>query len=129
MAVAVRIPEDRPLTTAEERLIRWLLEHGLPEAAGFIPQLVKARVVSRCPCGCASINLAIGGTVPPTGAGMQILGDFGWQATDGARFGVFVFACAGQLTGLEVWSVDGLTAPSSLPAVGELVLLETWQST
>src|SRR2546421_12617833 len=121
MVVKAPIPEDRPLSSAERRLVQWLLEHGTSEAAGFLPQLSQARVTSQCPCGCASVDFAIGGVIAPAEAGMRILSDFGWQAADGSRFGVFVFACAGQLSGLEVWSVDGQGATPTLPEIKELV--------
>jgi hypothetical protein len=114
------IPEDRPLTAQEACLVQWLLEHGNPDAAGFLPQMGQARVVSRCPCGCASIDFAVDGTVPPVGARMHVLADYIWNAPDGAQCGVFVFACGGQLAGLEVWSVDGMDAVSSLPAIEQL---------
>jgi hypothetical protein len=117
MADMVPIPEDRPLTPEEESLVRWLLEYGTPEAPGFLPQLRQARVVSRCPCGCASIDFAVGGRRPPPAAGMQILADHLWQDAGGHRFGVFVFAKDGVLAGLEVWSVDGLAVASALPGV------------
>ena len=65
MAHREPIPEDRPLTGQEAALVRWLLEQGGTTAVGFIPQLAELRVISRCPCGCASIDFAIGGTVPP----------------------------------------------------------------
>lgn len=120
MADAVPIPEDRPLTPQEQALVRWLLEHGNPDAARFLPQLADARVVSRCPCGCASIDFAIAGAVPPAGAGMRVLADYQWQGADGEQFGVFVFERAGLLAGLEVWSVDGLAAASALPMIGQL---------
>ncbi len=120
MAKAASIPEDRPLTPREEALVRWLLEHGTAEAAGCLPQLGQAWVVSRCPCGCASIDFAIAGKTSSAKDGMEILADYGWQAPDGSRFGVFVFSYGGLLAGLEVWSIDGLAAASSLPATEEL---------
>ena len=33
-------------------------------------------MASRCYCGCASIDFAIGGVVPPAGNGIGILADF-----------------------------------------------------
>ena len=120
MTIAAPIPEDRPLTTEEATLVQWLLEHGYPDGPTFLSQLAFCRVVSRCPCGCASIDFAIDGAVPPAGAGMNILADYQWQADDGAHLGVFVFAKAGLLAGLEIWSVDGLNAASTLPLVGQL---------
>jgi hypothetical protein len=125
MANTGPIPEDRPLTAQEAALVRWLLEHGNPDAAGFLSQLADARVVSRCPCGCASIDFAIGDVVPTAGAGIHILADYAWQAADGSQCGVFVFARGGQLAGLEVWSADGMQAASSLPAIEQLCPLRS----
>jgi hypothetical protein len=114
------IPEDRPLTVAEETLVRWLLQNGTGQASSFLPQLSEERVVSRCYCGCASIDFAIDGVKPVTGSGIDILADYVWQTEDGLRFGVFVFARAGLLAGLEVWSVDGLAPAVTLPKIGQL---------
>ncbi len=120
------IPENRPLSQPEHALVRWLLEHGNPDAAGFLPQLPHARVVSRCPCGCASIDFSIGADAPPRGAGMHVLSDYVWQADNGAHCGVFVFSFGGQLAGLEVWSADGrLEKVTLLPAIERLCPLAT----
>src|SRR5262245_43902927 len=113
------IPEDRPLTNGESGLIRWLLQNGVPEASAYLPQLDLARVVSRCYCGCASINFAINGVVPPVG-NTVILADYEWQATAGEMFGVFVFERGGLLAGLEVWSQDGRGEATMLPDIKEL---------
>ena len=113
-------PEDLPLTAREETLVQWLLEHGKPDAAAFLPQLARARVASRCPCGCASINLAIGGSVPPPESTMRILADFRWRNAEGADSGIFAFARGNLLAGLEVWAMDGQDASRSLPDVEAL---------
>lgn len=120
MTTATSIPEDRPLTAREETLVGWLLKHGDPTAAAFIPQLSEARVVSRCYCGCGSIDFAINAVVPPVDVRIHILSDYQWQEADESRFGVFVFARGDQLAGLEVWSVDGQSAASSLPEIEQL---------
>src|SRR5690348_12288255 len=120
MGDMTEIPEDRPLTNAELGLVRWLLENGVPEAAAYLPQLDLARVTSRCYCGCASINFAIDGVVPPTGDGMAILADYEWRAAAGEIFGVFVFERSGLLAGLEVWSQDGRGAATMLPDIKDL---------
>lgn len=99
-----RIPESRALTESEVTVVRWLLEHGNPEASQFLPQLDQAAVVSRCSCGCASIDFAIGNL-----------------------FGAFVFEQQGLLAGLDLWSIDGLATPSSLPPIEALVPYGTWQ--
>jgi hypothetical protein len=120
------IPEERPLTAEERELVRWLLEHGIPraEASTFLPQLDQARVVSRCPCGCASINFAVAGQLPPSGAPLEVLSDYEWDGDTGAKFGVFVFAKTGILAGLEVWSIDGLAVPNHLPKIESIKPIE-----
>jgi hypothetical protein len=120
MSTAVPIPEDRPLTDHEARLVRWLLEHGMAVASEFLPQLAEARVVSRCYCGCASVDFAIGGAVITPGVGICILADYEYRTPEGHLCGVFVFERAGLLAGLEVWSRDGLSIPSVLPEVCQL---------
>src|ERR1700685_3456860 len=103
----------RQLTTHEEQLISWMLEHGNPEALAFLPQLEKAQVTpNRCQCGCASIDLSIDGFPEPSG-GMHILSDFVFGAGDGLS-GIFVFEKNGVLAGLEVYGLAG-DAPKSLP--------------
>jgi hypothetical protein len=120
MAPTAAIPDDRPLTAAESALIQWLLEHGIPQAADCLPQLDRARVASRCYCGCASINFAVDGVIPPPGGGISNLADYEWRAPGGELFGVFVFERCGLLAGLEVWSQDGLAEASSLPVIEQL---------
>jgi hypothetical protein len=120
MAGAAPIPEDRSLSAQETALVRWMLEHGAGAAAECLPQLVEARVVSRCDCGCASVDFAISGLVPPRGGGIRILADFEYRTDEGCLCGAFVFAKAGLLAGLELWSVDGLSTPTTLPAFEQL---------
>jgi hypothetical protein len=119
------IPEDRSLTAEEAKLVRWLLEHGTSEAVDFLPQLNKARVVSRCPCGCPSIDFAIDGREPPREAGIHVLSDYYWDDSAGHGYGVFVFARGGLLAGLEVWWVDGFGDECKLPAIEDLKPLPT----
>ena len=42
--VVRRIPMSRPLTSAEEQLVRLMLEHDELEARAFLPQLERAQV-------------------------------------------------------------------------------------
>ena len=109
------IPDHRPLTTDEFRLAKWMLERGGPAAVEFLAQLPGARVVSRCPCGCASIDFEIDGLPAPSG-GLRILGDYLYG--DGEDLsGIFIFERAGILAGIEVWSPLGDDAPKALPVV------------
>lgn len=111
--------EERPLTFAEERFIRWLLEHDASAPAVFLSQLPDVRVVSECECGCASLDFIVDG-VEPQGTNLQAMGDYDWLSADGSRFGVYVSARGGLLASLELWSIDGLAACRGLPAIEDL---------
>lgn len=116
------IPADRPLTSEERVLVRWLLEHANSkrDSREFLSQLEQARVVSQCSCGCASVDFAIGEQVPPNAEPLDILSDYWWEDKSGAKFGVFVFAKAGLLAGIEVYSIDGLANADKLPRTDSL---------
>jgi hypothetical protein len=109
--------DRRPLTQAERELARWMLEHGTPGAGTFLPQLDKAEVVARCPCGCASFDLEVNGLPAPTGK-LRTLGDyvFGDEAD---LAGAFVFERGGVLAGVEVYGLAG-DAPRDLPGPDSL---------
>jgi hypothetical protein len=99
----ISTPVNRPITTVELELARWMLQHGNPEAEAFLPQLELAEVTPwKCPCGCASINLQISGyaEAPP---GVHILGDFALGEGDSTG-GAFIFESGGLLSGIEVYS-------------------------
>jgi hypothetical protein len=105
--------DNRELTAAERRLVRWMLEHGTPEAVEFLPQLEVAEVTPwRCPCGCASINFQIRGK-PAAPPGVHPLADFVFGEGD-MLSGIFVYEKDGILSGLEVYGLAG-DAPKALP--------------
>lgn len=116
----MEISEVRPLSDAERALTRWMLEQGGADAHPYIAQLEAAHVVSRCPCGCASISFEVTGMPRPTG-GMRILADFLADAPEGA-IGIFVFAQNGVLGGIEVVGY-GCENPSVLPPIAGLRLV------
>ena len=104
---------NRSLTDAERRLVRWMLEHGAPEAAAFLPQLELAEVTPwRCPCGCASITFRIRG-MPEAPPGVHPIADFYFGGEESLS-GIFVYEKDGVLGGLEVYGLTG-DAPTSLP--------------
>lgn len=108
----------RPLTETERRLAQWMLEHGNPDAPGFLPQLSRSKATTwRCACGCASFNFKVAGE-PLAPPGVGILGDFvGGEGND--MFGVFIFQAGGILSGVEVYSLAG-EAPQVLPTAEQL---------
>lgn len=111
----VEIDEDRALSSDEANLVRWLLENGELAARAYLPQLAALRVVSRCGCGCASIDFA---RLPDVG--FEVLSDYQWTDLEDHLFGIYVFAKGGALAGLDLWSVDGGATPDVLPAVESL---------
>src|SRR5438094_3595192 len=56
-----RAPEERPLTMEERTLLEWLIAHGVPNASRYSSQIPRAKVESRCTCGCPTIDLAVDG--------------------------------------------------------------------
>jgi hypothetical protein len=108
---------NRPLTSAELNLARWMLENGNSGAKEFLPQLEIAEVTPwQCLCGCASINFQILGhaEAPP---GVHILGDFTFVAGE-LTGGAFIFSSAGILSGIEVYSFDDPV--TELPTAADL---------
>ena len=104
---------NRELTAHERRLARWMLEHGSPEAATFLPQLELAEVTPwRCPCGCASINFQIRGK-PEAPPGVHPIADFLFGEEE-TLSSIFVYEKDGILSGLEVCGFAG-EAPKFLP--------------
>ena len=117
---ATAIPENRPLTRAETVLVKWLLEHGTDTARELLPQLDRARVVSRCSCGCASVDFSVDGKVAPPKTGMTVVSDHRWDSPEGYFFGVFAYAREGLLSGIDLWSIDGRATASLLPDTNQL---------
>jgi hypothetical protein len=107
------IPEDRPLTAEEVRLARWMLENGEPDGRDYVSQLESARIVSCCPCGCATIDLEVEGYPPARGIS-RILGEFSFFHGDDQSV-IFIYADKGVLGGIEVCGLTG-DSPSVLPA-------------
>src|SRR5580693_3294407 len=97
---------NRQLTDHERPLLRWMLQHGIPEALTFLPQLEPAEVAPwQCPCGCASIKLCIRGKPAPP-PGVHAVGDFVFGA-ENTLSGILVYEKDGILSGLEVYGLAG----------------------
>lgn len=108
-----RTANTRPLTDAERRLARWMLENGGTDARPYLSQLEAAEATTRrCECGCASFNFKVRGR-PEAPPGVHILGDFVF-GTEAELSGVFIFESNGTLSGVEVYGLAG-DAPSALP--------------
>ncbi|WP_334022816.1 hypothetical protein [Burkholderia gladioli] len=109
---------NRPLSSSEMSLARWMLEHGESHALEFLAQLAVAEVMPwRCPCGCGSIDFQIKGHEPAP-PGVRVLGDFLFGPDDEPA-GIFIFESGGLLKGIEVYGMAG-EVPKRLPREDEL---------
>jgi hypothetical protein len=91
-------------------LLRWLLENGNADAYKYLGDLDYIKVVSRCACGCPSVNFTA-----DQRDGISILADFVFDDPDGGLSGVFAFNCKTGLGGIDVWSIDGIANPKQVP--------------
>ena len=104
----------RPLSPREKEIAEWLIINGeasKEEKMEFLAQLQRATVIRRCPCGCASIDLAIDGR-EPSEVGMIPFGDF---ITPGSQYGIFVFSRGGILAGVEIYQLAADSLPAEFP--------------
>lgn len=114
-----RIPEVRPLTQEETDLLRWLIENRQTGSEDFLSQIERLRVVSRCGCGCASVDFSYDGVLPKE-KGLDDFSNWYWGTEGVDLSGVFAFARGGRLAGIEVWSVDGSRTPTERPKLSDL---------
>jgi len=109
---------NRALTDHERRLVVWMIEHGIPKAIVFLPQLDHAEVTAwRCPCGCASINFRIRGKPDPP-PGVNPIADFVFGEGE-TLSGISLYEMDGILSGLELYGLAG-DAPKTLPELEAL---------
>ena len=106
---------DRPLSAKELALVVWMLEHGNARAAVALPQVEKVRVISRCGCGCASVDFSVDGLAPLPRSKMEVVSDYCWFTERGNLCGAYIFLHAGRLAGIDVWSIDGAETPREVP--------------
>ena len=81
----MRIPESRPLRAEERHLLARLLAHGTRDAAFYSHQLPDVSVVSRCGCGCLTIDLAVDSHAASHSSPTTILAEGGGTSPEGIR--------------------------------------------
>ena len=113
---------DRPITEQEGQLIKWLLEHGVPGSEEFISQIDSLTVISKCRCGCPTVNFALSGKSVLL-ENKHILADY-LATVDSQDVGVILFQREGRLSRLEVYSQAGTDKPFGLP---EIEALYPWE--
>jgi hypothetical protein len=113
---------DRALTPEELAATSWLLEHGTLAGRMVNTHLRTARVCARCACGCGSVDFRILGLQQSRCAGpIEIVSDYWWRTNYGHLCGASVYIIAGTLTGLDLWSIDGLSNPATPPNPSEFL--------
>jgi hypothetical protein len=107
-------PLNRPITSHEHDLIKWLLEHGEPGSERFLAQVDSLTVVFKCACGCPTVYFALEGE--PVSQAEHILSDY-LATVDGQDFGIILFQRGGRLSSLELYSQAGSENPFGLPEI------------
>jgi hypothetical protein len=113
----------RALTDEESALIRRLLEHrDFPGRDELLGQLPAARVVGRCGCGCATVELAVAKS-PAEEAHQEPIPTEGTvlDEDEGEIGGVLLFAKDGCLNELELYSYEDEPI-RSLPSPNRLII-------
>jgi hypothetical protein len=104
----------RPLSPREQEVAEWLIANGgssEEEKKTYLSQLARATVVRRCPCGCASIDLAIDGR-ESSESGIVPFGDF---VTPESQHGIFIFSRGDLLAGVEIYQLAAESLPAEFP--------------
>jgi hypothetical protein len=84
---------------------------AMPVSESLRTSVPNLEVISKCECGCDTVNFAGWGQhLPP-----QIIADGVAETPAGQSIGVIVFGTADQITGLEVYSYDN--EPARLPTI------------
>jgi hypothetical protein len=95
--------ENRPLSPAEEAIVRWLLRNGsgVGDLSHLEATVGELRVVGRCSCGCPSVDFTIGGQAP----GAAPIANGHGTTADGLEVGVMLWERDGVLSGLEFYDL------------------------
>ena len=108
------IEEHRDLSAREVDLIRWLLT--ITNHSEFIEQIGKTRVITKCGCGCRTIDLQVEGYEAKSGALNLSAQGF---SPEGVPVDVILHVRHGLISELEVYAMDG-SKEFALPEVDSL---------
>jgi hypothetical protein len=115
----------RPLSSDELAILTWVLEHGLPEARTFFPQVEGIRASKWCDCGCPSIHLHVRDEAPIGICPFTLISDVLGKTIEDKRVGILLFQKDGRLSSLEVYETfDPIEGEWGLPVFDSL---QTWE--
>ena len=108
------IEEHRDLSLKEVNLIKWLLSKT--NHSEFIEQIEKTKVISKCGCGCRTIDLQVEGYEAKSGIlNLSAQG----VSPEGVPVDVILHVRRGLISELEIYSMDE-TKDFGLPEINQL---------
>ena len=102
-----RVPDYRNLTDRECLVLERLIQHGTPASKAYAERWSNVMVISRCSCGCPTIDLAVSGAAASLGSTSTILAEAGGVSPEGVKFGIILHARESLISELEVYPIDG----------------------
>jgi hypothetical protein len=115
----MRVPDARPLTLKERSLLERLLSHGVADSKLYVEQLPLVTVVSRCGCGCPTIDLAVDGRTVSHRSPSLILSEASGVSPEGVSFGIILHSRGGLISELETYPLED--AAFTLPDIERIV--------
>ena len=115
----MRVEEKRDLTDKERLLLERLMLHGTLASKNYAGQLPLVAVVSRCTCGCPSIDLSVGGRIGSLGSPTTILAEASGISPEGISFGIILHGRGGLISELEVYPISR-EGVFSIPAIEDI---------
>ena len=122
----MKLDQARPLTSAEEAILRSLLSPDFPGAKELRAQIQEVRVIASCDCGCPTIDLDVPtsvarASVPTTRNRTPYEGDV--RGPEGESIAdIMVFINDGRLSSLE-YVTHQEPAPRTWPEVADVALV------
>ncbi len=107
----------------------YLLHHADPASSAYASQLPDVTVISHCGCGCPTIDLAVRGRAASLSLTTTILADGEATSPEDVLVGVILHARDGLLSELEVYSMEGVDHPFSLPHSDAITLYTRREAT
>jgi hypothetical protein len=110
------VEEHRGLSAREINLIQWLLVET--NNLEFVEQIKKTNVITKCGCGCKTIDLQVEGYEPKSGGLTLSAQGF---STESVPVDVILHIRNGLISELEVYAIDD-AKEFSLPETDSLVI-------
>lgn len=106
--------EPRPISTQEAAIVRAAIERTSvePLRSALLGTVSGLVVVSRCKCGCTSIDFEFSGELRPD---HKVVADGLGRIADGRQVGVLVWGDERGIKGLEIHDMDEGDPSKSLP--------------